>query len=99
MVDSYEWWHQMIDKSTPSILDLCEKVNQFLYSLTSDFVPLQTPEEALEPVPVHLLVSSRVVYKALRSIKIKKSAGPDPVPSVIWKEFALRVCPGNQQPL
>ena len=76
-----------------AVLDLCEKVNQFLFSLTPNFAPLQTPEEPLNPVPGELLVSSRSVCQALRSIKTKKSAVPDPVPNVIWKDFAFELAP------
>ena len=38
-------------------------------------------------------MSSRSVCQALRSIKSKKSAVPDPVTSVIWKDFAFELAP------
>ena len=34
-----------------------------------------------------------MAYKALRAINIRKSAGPDRVPNVIWKTFAFEVAP------
>ena len=38
-------------------------------------------------------MTSRIAYKALRCIKLKKSAGPDPVPNLVWKEFAFELSP------
>ena len=80
---SSEWWHQMLGETIPTV------INEFLRDLTSNFIPL--PESAVELVPVlqELLVCRGTVFSALRSIKAKKSSGPDPVPAVIWKEFAF----------
>ena len=80
---SSEWWHQMLGETIPTV------INEFLRDLTSNFIPL--PESAVELVPVlqELLVCRGTVFSALRSIKVKKSSGPDPVPAVVWKEFAF----------
>ena len=59
--------------------------------LTSNFIPL--PESAVElvPIPQELLVCRGTVFSALRSIKVKTSYGPVPVPAVVWKEFAFEL--------
>ena len=82
---SSEWWHQMLGETIPTV------INEFLRDLTSNFIPL--PESAVELVPVlqELLVCRGTVFSALRSIKAKKSSGPDPVPAVAWKEFAFEL--------
>ena len=43
------------------------------------------------PVPQELLVCHGTVFSALLPIKVKKSSGPDPVPAVVWKEFAFEL--------
>ena len=68
--------------------------NTFLAGLTADFVPLpKVIPGSFFPVPEHLLVDTRMVYKALRGIKSNKSGGPDPIPGKVWKEFAFELSP------
>ena len=88
---SSEWWHQMLGEAIPTVDALAGRFNEFLRDLTSNFIPL--PESAVElvPVPQELLVCRGTVFSALRSIKVKKSSGPDPVPAVVWKEFAFEL--------
>ena len=38
-------------------------------------------------------MTSRIAYNALRCIKLKKSAGPDPFPNQVWKAFAFELSP------
>ena len=38
-------------------------------------------------------VDNYTVYKSLRQIKSNKSAGPDPIPGRVWKEFAMELSP------
>ena len=87
--DRSEWWHQLIDCATPTIDALCEKFNEFLDSLTSHFSPLAPEAYATEaPVPPEFRVTNQQAFIALRATKAKKSPGPDPIPSRVWKEFA-----------
>ena len=88
---SSEWWHQMLGETIPTVDALAERFNEFLRDLTSNFIPL--PESAVElvPVPQELLVYHGTVFSALRSIKVRKSSGPDPVPAVVWKGFAFEL--------
>lgn len=89
-----EWWHQLIDSATPTIYALCEKFNVFLDSLTSHFSPLAPEFYATEaPVPPEFRVTNQQAFMALRATKVKKSPGPDPIPSRIWKEFADELSP------
>ena len=68
--------------------------NTFLAGLTAGFVPLpQLIPGSFFPVPKHLLVDTRMVYKALRGIKSNKSGGPDPIPGKVWKEFDFELSP------
>ena len=84
-----KWWHQLIDCATPTIYALCEKFNTFLESLTSHFSPLAPEAYATEaPVPPEFRVTNHQAFIALRATKAKKSPGPDPIPSRVWKEFA-----------
>ena len=89
-----EWWHQLIDCATPTISALCEKFNEFLDSLTSHFSPLAPEDYATEaPVPPGFRVTNQQAFIALRATKAKKSPGPDPIPSRVWKEFADELSP------
>ena len=89
-----EWWHQLIDCATPTIYALCEKFNEFLDSLTSHFSPLAPEDYATEaPVPPEFRVTNQQAFIALRATKAKKSPGPDPIPSRVWKEFADEMSP------
>ena len=38
-------------------------------------------------------MTPRIAYNALRCIKLKKSAGPDPFPNLVWKAFAFELSP------
>ena len=44
-------------------------------------------------IPGELYVSVHEAYKALRSVKTKKSAGPDGIPNSVLKEFAFELAP------
>ena len=89
-----KWWHQLIDCATPTIYALCEKFNTFLESLTSHFSPLAPEAYATEaPVPPEFRVTNHQAFIALRATKAKKSPGPDPIPSRVWKEFAGKLAP------
>ncbi|XP_048578039.1 uncharacterized protein LOC125559895 [Nematostella vectensis] len=82
-----EWWHQLID--TPTTDAFCKKFNTFLENVTSHFASCATTL----PVPPDFLVSDHQAYKALCSMKAKKSSAPDPLPSRLWKEFAYELAP------
>ena len=69
------------------------KFNEFLGSLTAHFRPLESLLLVFGPVPVHLYVSKRTVYKTLRALKVKKSPGPELVLNIVWKEFAFELSP------
>ena len=91
---SESWVQQMLGDQLESTELLANSFNTFLAGLTADFVPL--PEiipGSFFPVPEHLLVDTRMVYKALRGIKSNKSGGPDPIPGKVWKEFAFELSP------
>ena len=92
---SSEWWHQLLNSGTPSVAALCDQFNNFLHSLTAYFAPLDFASLASEslPVPPEFLVSQGKAFKALRLIKANKSAGPDKIPSWVWKEFAHELAP------
>ena len=92
--NSSDWWQQMLGNEFPSTDSLCEKFNNFLFDLTSHFSPLQPPDDvATISVPEEFLVSTHQAFCSLRSIKVKKSPGPDKVPNRIWKEFAFELAP------
>ena len=68
------------------------------FRLTFSFTPLPASvsgrvEEGSPPVPREFLVTPRIAYNALRCIKLKKSAWPDPVPNLVWKKFAFELSP------
>lgn len=92
-----QWYRQLIDKSE-SITSLCERINTFFCSLTSDFDPLTAddilgnPVEASE-IPADLYVSLREADVALRSIKLRKAKGPDGIPNIILKTFSFELAP------
>ena len=91
-----EWFHQLIDESSADpLFSLCDKINNFFSSLTSDFVPLSSQDITNlpfgPPIPPVLLVTPAEACAALSSIKVRKSAGPDQVPNVILKEFAIEL--------
>ena len=92
-----QWYRQLIDKSE-SITSLCERINTFFCSLTSDFDPLTVddilaiPVEASE-IPVDLYISLRETDIALRSIKLRKARGPDGIPNIILKTFSFELAP------
>ena len=85
-------------RHVPSLESLCQGFNEFLHGLTYSFTSLAASvsgrvEEGSSPVPQEFLVTPRIAYNALRCIKLKKSAGPDPVPNLVWKEFAFELSP------
>ena len=91
---SESWVQQMLGDQLESNELLANSLNTFLAGLTADFVPLpQIIPGSFFPVPEHLLVDTRMVYKALRGIKSNKSGGPDPIPGKVWKEFAFELSP------
>ena len=91
---SESWVEQMLGDQLESTELLANSFNTFLAGLTADFVPLpQIIPGSFFPVPEHLLVDTRMVYKALRGIKSNKSGGPDPIPGKVWKEFAFELSP------
>ena len=81
----------MLGEAIPTVDALAERFNEFLRDLTSNFISLPESAVKLVPVPQELLVCRGTVFSALRSIKVKKSSGPDPVPAVVWKEFAFEL--------
>ncbi|XP_048584925.1 uncharacterized protein LOC125567928 [Nematostella vectensis] len=82
-VVSNEWLHQLMDDSTPLVQILAERFNEFLLGLTSNFAPISQQVTCSGPVPPELLITPGKAFKALSRIKVKKTSGPDPVPSVI----------------
>ena len=93
-----QWYRQLIDKSE-SITSLCERINTFFCSLTSDFNPLTVddilgiPLEASE-IPADLYVSLRETDITLRrSIKLRKARGPDGIPNIILKTSSFELAP------
>ena len=85
------WVQQMLGDQLESTEFLANSFNTFLAGLTTDFVPLpQIIPGSFFPVPEHLLVDTRMVYKAVRGIKSNKSGkrgggGADPIPGKVWK--------------
>ena len=91
---SESWVQQMLGDQLESTELLANSFNTLLAGLTADFVSLpQIIPCSFFPVPEHLLVDTRMVYKALRGIKSNKSGGPDPIPGKVWKEFAFQLSP------
>ena len=90
-----QWWHQLLSTDIPDTDVLAELFNNFLYNLTAHFSPLQTDtiDDSAVPIPEEFLVTKHQAYKALKSIKVNKSAGPDPIPQVVWKVFAFELAP------
>ena len=92
-----QWYRQLIDKSE-SVMSLCERVNTFFCSLTSDFDPLTVddilglPVEESE-IPADLYVSLQEADIALRSIKLRKARGPDGILNIILKTFSFELAP------
>ena len=88
------WVQQMLSDQLPSVEALANRFNEFLGSLTAEFTPLPSqPPGRFFSVPEYLLVDNYTVYKSLRQIKSNKSAGPDPIPGRVWKEFAMELSP------
>ena len=94
-----EWFHQLIDESTADpTTSLCDQINAFFTSLTSDFTPLssQNVTELFvddSRIPAELFVTPTEASIALSSIKVRKSVGPDLIPNIILKEFAIELAP------
>ena len=83
----------VIGNEIPDEATLALKFNEFLGSLTAHFRPLEPLSPVFGPVPAHLYVSERTVYKTLRALKVKKSPGPELIPNIVWKEFAFELSP------
>ena len=91
---SESWVQQMLEDHLESTEVLANSFNIFLAGLTADFVQVpQIIPGSFFPVPDHLLVDTRMVYKALRGIKSNKSGGPDPILGKVWEEFAFELSP------
>ena len=88
-----DWSSQLIGSEIPDEATLTLKFNEFLCSLTAHFRPLEHLSPVFEPVPAHLYVSERTVYKTLRALKVKKSPAPELIPNIVWKEFAFELSP------
>ena len=88
------WVQQMLSDQLPSVEALANRFNEFLGSLTAEFTPLPSqPPVQFFSVPDYRIVDNYTVYKSLRQIKSNKSAGPDPIPGRVWKEFAMELSP------
>ena len=84
----------MLSDQLLSVEALANRFNEFLGSLTAEFTPLPSqPPGQFFSVPDYLLVDNYTVYKSLRQIKSNMSAGPDPIPGRVWKEFAMELSP------
>ena len=90
---SGDWSSQLIGSEIPDEVTLALAFNEFLGSLTAPFRPLEPLSLVFEPVPAHLYVSERTLYKTLRALKVKKSPGPELIPNIVWKEFAFELSP------
>ena len=88
-----DWPYQLIGNEIPDEATLALKFNEFLGSLTAHFRPLEPLSPVFGPVPAHLYVSERTVYKTLRALKVKKSPGHELIPNIVWKEFAFELSP------
>lgn len=90
-------FQNLIDGVTIDTTDkLCERINEFFLSLTSDFAPLQMENIAsiaVENIPDELFVTTGEAYNSLRSLKVKKSPGPDGIPNIVLKRFAFEFAP------
>ena len=90
------WFQHFIDGDTIDSIDkFCERVNETFVRLTTNFTPLSTqnilkiPVERSE-IPEELFVSTREAYRSLRCLKTGKVPGPDRIPNIVLKTFALR---------
>ena len=88
------WTHQLLSDVNPTLQDLAESYNQFLFGLTSHFEPLSKhSNEQQLPVSGNLLVDIGKVFSELKHLKITKSPGPDMIPNKILKIFAFEFAP------
>ena len=93
------WFQHFIDGDTIDSIDrLCERVNEILVGLTTDFTPLST--QNILDIPVEwserleeLFVSTGEAYKSLCRVKIGKASGPDGIPNIVLKTFAFQPAP------
>ena len=87
----------MIDAQIIDSVDkLCLRINEFFAGLTSSFTPLGSSDISnivVHDVPEDLLVSSHEAYEALRSVRVRKAAGPDDIPNIVLKVFAFELAP------
>lgn len=95
--NSGQWYRQLIDGQIIDSVDkLCLKINEFFAGLTSSFTPLDSSDISnivVHDVPEDLLVSSHEAYEALRSVRVRKAAGPDDIPNIVLKVFAFELAP------
>ena len=88
------WYNQILSNDIPCCRDLADVFNNFLYGLTSHFVPLSCEKDQFNvDVPNEYFVDVYQVYNELRSIKVNKCSGPDIIPNKILKEFANELAP------
>ena len=66
-----DWSSQLIGSEIPDEATLALKFNEFLGSPTAHFRPLEPLSPVFGPVPAHLYVSERTVYKTLRAMNVK----------------------------
>ena len=88
-----DWSSQLIGSEILDEATLALNFNEFLGRLTAHFRPLEPLSPVFGPVPAHLYISERTVYKTLRALKVKKSPGPELIPNIVWKEFAFELAP------
>ena len=89
-----EWYHQFINEETPSLDNLCQKINNAFVNISSNFSPLDhCPNSPSIHVPDELLVSSNEVFCDLSRIKTRSAIGPDGIPNRVLKDFAFELAP------
>ena len=89
-----EWYHQFINEETPSLDNLCQKINNAFVNISSNFSPLDhCPNCPSIHVPDELLVSSNEVFCDLSRIKTRSAIGPDGIPNRVVKDFAFELAP------
>ena len=95
--NSGQWYRQLIDGQIIDSVDkLCLKINEIFAGLTSSFTPLDSSDISnivVQNVPEDLLASSHEAYVALRSVRVRKAAGPDDIPNIVLKVFAFELAP------
>jgi hypothetical protein len=99
-----QWFKHLIDGDTVDTTEkLCERINEFFLSLTSDFVPRSVEDISNIPVenaeiPEESFVTTMETYNSLRSLKVRKAPGPDEIPNIVLKQFAFDPIPPKSPP-